>query len=239
MYVIENKKRVKNKVYTSTLLVEGYREGGKVRHKTISNLSSWPKELVKELKLLLKGGKVMSLEDLRYGQGKSCGGLIVIYEICERLGILKALGRTRKAQLSLLLIMGRILTQGSRLHLVSWSKDEAIEEVLKVKDFDEDDLYDTLDWLSDNQEKIEDKLFRHRKTGEISDIFLYDVTSSYLEGEKNELAAYGYPRDKVKGKKQIVIGLMMDKDGYPISVEVFKGNTQDPKTVLNQLKKLK
>ena len=239
MYVIENKKRVKNKVYTSTLLVEGYREGSKVRHKTISNLSSWPKELVKELKLLLKGGKVMSLEDLRYGQGKSCGGLIVIYEICERLGILKALGRTRKAQLSLLLIMGRILTQGSRLHLVSWSKDEAVEEVLKVKDFDEDDLYDTLDWLSDNQEKIEDKLFRHRKTGEISDIFLYDVTSSYLEGEKNELAAYGYPRDKVKGKKQIVIGLMMDKDGYPISVEVFKGNTQDPKTVLNQLKKLK
>lgn len=243
MYIMRNVKRIKNEVYTSTLLVKGYRENGKVKHKVISNLSSWPEELVEEFELLLKGNKVSDLnklERLKYSAGKSCGGIITIYDICRRLGILKALGNTKRARLAILLIMGKILTQGSRLYLVSWSKNQAIEEVLNIKQFDEDDLYDVLDWLSDNQERIEDKLFRYRnKEKEVSDIFLYDVTSSYLEGEKNELAAYGYNRDKKKGKKQIVIGLMLDKDGYPISIEVFKGNTQDPKTVLNQLKKLK
>lgn len=239
MYIVKNIKRVKDKIYTSTLLVEGYRENGKVRHRTKANLTSWPGELVEEFRLLLKGGKVTGLKNLRHSQGKSCGGIIVIHEICKRLGILKALGKSRQSRLSLLLIVGRILTRGSRLHLVSWSKDEAIEEVLGIKHFDEDDLYDTLDWLSKNQERIENSLFRHRNRKEVRDIFLYDVTSSYLEGDKNELAGYGYNRDKKKGKKQIVIGLLTDKEGYPVSVEVFKGNTQDPKTVLNQLKKLR
>lgn len=239
MYVVKNTKRIKNRVYTSTLLVEGYRKEGKVRHRTISNLSSWPKELVEEFKLLLKGGSITRLKDLRIKQGKSCGGLMVLYEICKRLGVLDALGRSSKGRLALLLIIGRILTQGSRLHLVSWSKDEAVEEVLGIKHFDEDSLYETLDWLSKNQGKIEDRLFRYRNKGELSDIFLYDVTSSYLEGKKNELGAYGYNRDKKKGKKQIVLGMMTDKDGYPVSIEVFKGNTPDPKTVGNQLKKLK
>ena len=240
MYIMRNKKVVGSKVYTSTLLVEGYREGKKVKHRTISNLSSWPNELVKEFELLLKGGKVTKLEDLRHGQGKSCGALIAIYEICKRLGILRAMGKSKKAQLAILLIMGRILTQGSRLHIVrSWVKDEAIEEILKIKYFNEDDLYESLDWLSENQEEIENKIFRYRNRDEIPDIFLYDVTSSYFEGMENELAEFGYNRDGKKGKKQIVIGLMTDKNGYPVSVEVFKGNTQDPKTVLSQLKKLK
>lgn len=195
MYVVKNTKRIKNKVYTSTLLVEGYRKEGKVRHRTISNLSSWPEELVEEFKLLLKGGSITRLKDLRLKQGKSCGGLIVLYEICKRLGVLEALGRSSKGRLALLLIIGRILTQGSRLHLVSWSKDEAVEEVLGIKHFDEDSLYETLDWLSKNQGKIEDRLFQYRNKGELSDIFLYDVTSSYLEGKKNELGAYGYNRE--------------------------------------------
>lgn len=240
MYVTRNKKVVGSKVYTSTLLVEGYREGKKVKHRTISNLSSWPKELVEEFELLLRGGKVTKLEDLRYGQGKSCGALIAIYEVCKRLGILRAMGKSKKAQLAILMIMGRILTQGSRFHLVrSWSKDEAIEEVLKIKYFDEDNLYGALSWLSENQTQIENKLFKYRNKGGVSDIFLYDVTSSYLEGMKNELAEFGYNRDGKRGKKQIVIGLMTDKNGYPVSIEVFKGNTQDPQTVLSQLRKLK
>jgi transposase len=239
MYIVENKKRVGNKEYTSTLLVEGYREDKKVKHRTISNLSSWPKGLVEAFRLLLKGGKVTTLKELRHSQGKSCGGLIVIYEICKRLGILRALSKSKKAMLAILLIIGRILTQGSRLHLVEWSKDQAVEEVLNIKYLDEDDLYETLDWLCDNQEKIEDKLFRLRNKKELEEVFLYDVTSTYFEGMENELSEYGYNRDRKKGKKQIVIGLMTDKEGYPVSIEVFKGNTQDPKTVLNQLKKLR
>lgn len=240
MYIQINTKRVGNKAYHSTLLLESKREGKKVKKRTIANLSSWNKELVEEFRLLLNGGKVTKLENLRHGQGKSCGALITIYEICKRLGILKAVGKSRKAQLTILLIMGRILTQGSRLHIVrSWAKDEAIEEVLNIKHFDEDDFYKTLDWLAENQEGIEDKIFKYRNRGEISDIFLYDVTSSYLEGTDNELAEFGHNRDGKRGKKQIVIGLMTDKEGYPVSVEVFKGNTQDPKTVFSQLRKLK
>lgn len=236
MYIVENKKRVGNKEYTSTLLVEGYREGKKVKHRTISNLSSWPKELVEDFRLLLKGGKVTTLKELGPKQGKSCGGIMVIYEIAKRLGLLKAFSKSKKASLALLLIMGRILTQGSRLHLVEWSKDQAIEEVLHLKSFTEDDLYETLDWLCNQQEKIEDELFRNRKGTE--EVFLYDVTSTYFEGLENEMAEYGYNRDGKRGKKQIVIGLMTDQEGYPVSIEVFKGHTQDAQTVLNQLQKL-
>lgn len=241
MYVVKNKKRVGNKKYASTLLVEGYREGGKVKHRTILNLSSWPEELVEEFKLLLKGGKVVKLENLKHKQGKSCGGLIVVHEICKRLGISKALGKSKNGILSILLIMGRILAQQkSMLYMAKqWSKDEAIEEVLDIKYFDEDDLYEALDWLSDNQERIENELFKYRGKEEIGEIFLYDVTSSYLEGDMNELADYGYNRDGKKGKKQIIIGLLTDKEGWPVSIEVFEGNTKDQKTVLSQLKKLR
>lgn len=130
MYIVKNVKRVKDKAYTSTLLVKGYRENDKVKHKVISHLSLWPEELIEELKLLLKennGGEFSNLnrlENLKYSTGKSYGS--IIYAICERLGILKALGNTKKARLAVLLIMGRILTQGSRLHLVSWSKNQAV-----------------------------------------------------------------------------------------------------------------
>ena len=240
MFIQEIKKKTKNKTYYSTLLLESYREGKKVRHRTISNLSRWPKNLIEEFKLLLKGGKVVMLEDLKKGQGKSCGALIVLYKLCKRLGILKALGDTKNAKLATVLIIARVFGISSRLYIAkSWAKDEAIEEVLKIKSFDEDDLYKTLEWLSINQEKIEERLFKHRHKDKIDEIFLYDVTSTYFEGMKNELAEWGYDRDGKKGKKQIVIGLLTDREGYPVSIEVFKGNTQDPKTVINQLKKLK
>ena len=110
-----------------------------MKHKVISNSSSWPEELIEESKLLLKGNRISNtsdlnrLENLKYSAGKSCGGIIVIYGICKRLGILKALGNTKKARLVALLIMGRILIQRSSLHLVSWSKNQAVEKVLKIK----------------------------------------------------------------------------------------------------------
>lgn len=245
MFIQRNKKRVMTKggerVYQSVLLVESYREGRKVRHRTISNLSSWPAGLVNEFELLLRGGKVTRLEDLRYEQGKSCGALIVINEICKRLGITKIIGNSRKGRLSIMMVMARVLAPSSRLHIVRvWSKDEAIEEVLDIKRFDEDDLYEAMKWLDKRQEEIEDKIFKYRRKGKKSeDIFLYDVTSTYFEGKCNEFAEFGYNRDGKRGKKQMIIGLMADIDGYPITIEVFKGNTQDPQTVLSQLRKLK
>ena len=238
MYIQRNKKNVHNKIYYSILLRHNYRENGKVKHKTISNLSSWPKELIDQFELLLKGGKVTKLKDLKHKQGKAYGAIKVILEIAKRLGVVKALGKTKQAILCLLMIMGRILTNGSRLYLCNWALDEAIEEVLKISKFDEENLYEALDWLCENQKKIEKKLFKLRKKEKTEELFLYDVTSTYLEGKKNELSDWGYNRDGKTGKKQIVIGLLTDKEGTPVSVEVFKGNTQDTQTVLPQLKKL-
>jgi len=103
--------------------------------------------------------------------------------------------------------------------------------------FDEDDLYANLDWLADNQAEIESRLFAQREAASAPDVFLYDVTSTYLEGEHNALAAFGYNRDRKSGKRQIVVGLLADADGRPLSIEVFKGDTSDVKTFSSQLNK--
>ena len=117
-----------------------------------------------------------------------------------------------------------------------------MKEILGIsEEFDEDDLYTALDWLGDNQEQIEYKLYKQyvSKHGKPPALVLYDVTSSYFEGDKNELSAYGYNRDKKKGKKQIVIGLLTSNTGEPLAVRVFKGNTTDCTTVSSQIAILK
>ena len=143
--------------------------------------------------------------------------------------------------LALWLVAARLIDQGSRLSAVRLATTHAACDVLGIeKGFNEDTLYGVLDWCCENQEAIEQKLFnfRVRSTG-VPRVYLYDVTSGYLEGQQNELAEYGYNRDGKKGKKQIVVGLLTDMEGYPLSVEVFKGNEQDTQTVSSQIRKLK
>jgi len=241
MYIQNVFKHTPKKSYKSVLLVENFREKGKVKHRVISNLSKWPEHVVIQLESLIKGKSVVNLEDFEYTQGKSCGGLIIANEIAKRVGITQALGNQRQGKLGLIQVIGRLLTQGSRLYIAKeWGKDYAIDEVFGTESFDEDDLYENLDWLSENQAAIETKIFQYRhKNTVLPEIYLYDVTSTYFEGTENELADYGYNRDGKKGKKQIVAGLLCDKKGYPVSIEVFEGNTNDTKTVSNQLLKLK
>lgn len=241
MYVQRIKRKRGDKVYTSTILAENYRENGKVKRRIITNLSKLPEEHIAQLQLIIKGHTVTSFEDMEHYQGKACGALITIKEIAKRLGIIKAIGTDRAGQLALFQIAARLITQRSRLYAAKdWQKDQAIEEVLGIEKVAKTELYDNLDWLSEHQDQIEEALFRRKhKDNQAVEVYLYDVTSSYVEGDKNELAEYGYNRDKKRGKKQIVIGLLCDKDGDPISAEVFQGNTQDPKTVANQLNKLK
>jgi len=118
---------------------------------------------------------------------------------------------------------------------VAWAKHQAVREVLGLDQFDEDDLYAALDWLTEHQARIEAELTPRAEGGAI---FLYDATSSYLEGQHNELAAPGYNRDGKKHKKQIVAGLLTDRTGEPVSVQVYEGNTSDPTTVGDQVRKL-
>ncbi len=241
MFIQRIYKKTKKKTYSSVVLMENYREDGKVKHRIISNLSKWPERLVAGLEKLIKGQEIKTVSDLKLSTGKSFGAILTVLEIAKRLGITQALGNSKQAKLAMFQIAGRIISHGSRNYLANeWIKGEAIEQILKPDSFTEDSLYDNLDWLSENQRSIENKIYKYRTKGKpVKNIFLYDVTSSYLEGDKNELAEYGYNRDKKKGKKQIVIGLLTDSDGYPLSVEVFKGNTGDTKTVSDQLEKLK
>lgn len=119
------------------------------------------------------------------------------------------------------------------------SETHALASILDLqKGFTEDHLYKNLKWLSENQSEIENKLFKKRNE-KSTNIFLYDVTSSYLEGTENELADWGYNRDGKKGKKQIVIGLLCDENGIPMSTQVFKGNTHDTSTFMDQIIKAK
>ena len=241
MFIQRINKKDKNKVYSSVVLMKNIREGKKIKHKIIANLSKFPKDLLDKFEGLIKGKKITDLSELNYKMGKSLGGIFVIKKIAERVGLSNALEKSHHAVLALIQICGRILTQSSRLYLATeWFKNQAIEEVFGISKFTEDHLYANLDWLCENQKEIEKQLFENRyKEKKVNQIFLYDVTSSYLEGTENELGAYGYNRDNKKGKKQIVAGLICDSDGYPISVEVFDGNTNDTKTVNNQLIKIK
>lgn len=238
MFIHKTTKKVGNKIHHSYLLSESYRENGKVKHRVISNLSRWPRHLIDAVSFALKGQPVARPLDLPRKAGKNFGGLFVLKEIAKTLQIEKILGSSRHGALAMLLVLGRILTQGSRRHLTFWKEGQAIQEVLGISSFDEDGLYETLDWLEKNQEKMEERWFRLRFENQKVQLFLYDVTSSYLEGEKNELAAYGYNRDGKKGKKQIVMGLLTTQDGVPVAVELFKGNTVDVTTVPNQIRKM-
>jgi transposase len=170
-------------------------------------------------------------------QGMSVGAVYALHKVASSLGIAQALGKSREANLALWQIYARIIAQGSRLSAVRLAAQHAICDILDLQSFHEDNLYENLDWLAENQAKIEDKLFFQNPSEEGSQLFLYDVTSSYTEGEVNAYADYGYNRDKKKGKKQIVIGLLTDVDGDPISVQVFKGNTSDSNTVADQVYK--
>lgn len=247
MYVQRTFKRVKDKTYTTILLMKSIRVGKKVDHKTIANITKWPPHIISALEFSLKGGKIEELKEIgeyQRKQGKSYGALKVIVEVARMLGIDESLGRNKKKILALIMIASQIISPRSRWYIANfWSKSQAIDEVFKKEvRFDEDDLYETLAWLSENQAKIEERIWKkrlkenHERT---KTIFLYDVTSTYVEGEKMALTDYGYPRGAVKGKKQIVIGLLTDKDGDPLVVEVFRGNTNDYKTVVNQLEKIK
>lgn len=238
MFVKRNKKRTKKKTYESVLLVEGFRNGDKVRHKTIANLTKMPPQLVAAIESAVGGEECETPTKRIHRAGRNFGGLFVLRQLAKRLGIEGALGNSILAKWALILVCGRILTQGSRRHLTFWQNTQALKEALKVDSFSTDNLYETLDWLDENQTKFERVLFEKNDAKKTGRMFLYDITSSYLEGQFNELAEFGYNRDGKKHKKQIVVGLLTDEEGCPVSVEVFPGNTSDSTTVPDQIAKL-
>ena len=244
MYVDTSRITRSGKTYTRHLLRESYRAHGKVLHRTIANVSHCSEAEIAALRLALRHKEHLehlgTIQDaITLQQGLSFGAVWTVYHVARRLGIEKALGTTRAGKLALWQVVARVIDQGSRLSAVRLAMSHAACDVLGLDTFDEETLYENLDWLARAQAAIEDRLFAQRaKTTPVS-LFLYDVTSSYLEGTHNALAAFGYNRDGKKGKLQIVIGLLCDEEGHPVSIEVFPGNTQDPHTLAAQVAKLK
>ena len=243
MHIDDQTYQRNGKTYRRALLRNSYRKNGKVYHDTIANLSKCNPEEIEVIKFALKNKKTLTKlkipgQKVETHQGMVVGAVWPLYQLSKRLGIEKALGRCMAAKLSLWMIISAVLGSVSRLSATRLAQSHAACDILRLDGFCEDDLYSALDWLSKNQQKIEDQLFKNRYKSKIPKLFLYDVTSSYFEGEKNELAEYGYNRDGKKGKKQIVIGLLTDDEGYPVACEVFQGNTKDNETFKNQVDKV-
>ncbi|MDG6026015.1 MAG: IS1634 family transposase [Candidatus Brocadia sp.] len=243
MHIVENKSKSGKKIYRSILLRESYREEGKVKKRTIANLSNCTPQEIKAIKLALSHKDDLSvlgtLSEVGLQEGLSVGASWSVYQVAKELGIEESLGKDFEGKLALWQVMARVIDQGSRLSAVRLAQVHAAGDVLDMKrGFDENDLYENLAWLSENQAKIERKLFEVRRGDKKPKLFLYDVTGSYLEGEWNHFGECGYNRDGKKGKKQIVIGMLCDEYGEPVSTEVFTGNTQDPKTFESQVKKV-
>jgi transposase len=225
------------------LLRESYYEKGKVKNRTIANLTHCSPVERDAIRLALKHkcnlselGTLKDSVDLE--QGKSIGAVWLVYEVARRLGIEKTLGSDRMGKLALWQVIARVIDQGSRLSAVRLAQENAACDILGIREgFNENHLYKNLSWLSDNQKKLEKRLFKKQTKHKKPELFLYDVTSSYFEGTNNKLSDWGYNRDKKKGTKQVVIGLLCDETGDPVSIEVFKGNTSDFTTFGSQIKK--
>jgi transposase len=177
-------------------------------------------------------------ESLELRQGPSIGAVWVLHSLARELKIAEVLGTGRQGKLALWQVMARVIDQGSRLSAVRLASYHGACDILDLEAFDEEDLYENLDWLSENQGRIEDQLFRKSYGESPPVLYLYDVTSSYLEGMTNAFGAFGYCRDGKRGKKQIVVGLLCDPLGQPLSIEVFSGDTQDLGTFGSQVRKV-
>ena len=221
------------------LLRESDREDGKVRTRTLANLTHWAPERIVAMERLVKGefddgsGEITS--------GEIFGVLFALKHLADHVGLTRVLGTAPAGQLNLFLVLARIAHGGSRLSAVRWAEQHTVADVLGLGPFDEDDLYAALDWLAGQQERIERELYQDyvKRQGQPPVLVLYDVTSSHFEGECNELSQDGYNRDGKKGKRPIVIGLLTADDGEPLAVRVFEGNTTDPSTVASQITLLK
>jgi len=224
----------------AVLLREGWREGKKTVKRTLANLTHWPAQKIEALRRLLRDETLVSPQELFTTQQTLPHGHVqAVLGIIRKLGLAAIIcaKRCRERDLVVAMITQRLLDPCSKLATTRAWHATTLAEELGVQEATEDDLYQAMDWLLARQERIEQKLAeRHLADG---CLVLYDVTSSYYEGRTCPLARFGHDRDGQKGRPIIVYGVMTDKEGCPISVQVYPGNTGDPKTVVDQVEKLR
>jgi hypothetical protein len=240
MHVVTNKVRRGDREYSSHLLRRSYREGGKVRKETLANLSHLPDEVIELIRGALAGRRYLDSEQVfAIERSLPAGHVQAALRMARRLELGRLLDRapSRARDLCLAMIVQQALRPGSKLQTARSLAQSTLGSELGVATADEDDLYAALDWLLERQARIEDRLAaRHLGDGEL---VLYDVSSSYFEGRTCPLAKLGYSRDGKRGTPQIVYGLLCDRPGRPLCVEVFTGELHDDKTLPVQVAKLK
>ncbi|MFN3326796.1 MAG: IS1634 family transposase [Bryobacteraceae bacterium] len=230
----------------AVLLRESFREGGKVHNRTLANLTHWPSEKIEALRQVLKGeftGTPVLQSAFDITRSLPHGHVAAVLATIHRLNLGTILDdhSSRERDLALALIASRILDPASKLatsrSLHPETCHHSLGESLALGALNEDDLYAAMDWLVVRQSRIEAALSRrHLNQGTL---VLYDLTSTYFEGHHCPLAKYGYSRDERRSNPQIVFGVLSNAEGCPVAVEVFEGNTSDPKTVAVQVQKLR
>jgi hypothetical protein len=229
----------------AVLLRESYREGGKVKTRTLANLSRWPEHKVDKLQQALKG--LPAAPDLAAAfeitRSLPHGHVAAVLGTARRLGIEELIdpAPSHRRDLVLAMLVAQVIAPGSKLAFARGLRTEtatsSLGQLLGVGGCDEDDLYAAMDWVLARKDTIESSLAaRHLANGTL---VLYDVSSAAFEGRTCPLGAIGHPRDGVKGRLQIVYGLLCTTAGIPITIEVFEGNTADPKTLAAQIEKVK
>jgi hypothetical protein len=240
MHVVTNTVRRGEREYSSTLLRRSYREDGKVKKETLANLSHLDAELIELIRGHLRGERFVGL-DAAFVTERSlpAGHVDAVLGMARKLGFVRLLDRepSRQRDLALALVCQRVICPESKLASARALGRSTLASELGVEGADQDDLYAAMDWLLARQERIEDRLARrHLANGEL---VLYDLSSSYFEGHTCVLAQLGYSRDGKRGTLQIVYGLLCDRHGRPVAVEVFEGSLHDDKTLPSQIDKLK
>ena len=229
----------------AVLLRESYREAGKVKTRTLANLTSWPEPKVEALSQVLKGlaPRVDLAEAFQITRSLQHGHVAAVLGSAARLGIAELIDPvgSRNRDLVLAMLTAQVIAPGSKLATARGLRREtatsSLGPVLGLEGADEDDLYAAMDWVLKRQEAIESRLAaRHLTEGTL---VLYDVSSAAFEGRSCPIAKIGHARDGVKGRLQIVYGLLCTTGGAPVAIEVFEGNTADPKTLAAQIAKLK
>jgi hypothetical protein len=223
----------------AVLLRESYREDGKVKKRTLANLSALPLEMVEPMRKLIRGDNLVptdaAFEILR---SLPHGHVAAVTAQAKQLGFPKLLGPAcPERDVALGLIVARVCRPGSKLATTRWWQDTTLATDLGVADATTDDVYRAMDWLVDRQDRVEAQLAKRHLTP--GGMVLVDLSGSYVEGRHNELAARGYSRDGKKGKAQITYGLVTDQAGRPVAVEVFPGNTADPTSFIATVDKIR
>jgi len=227
------------------LLRESYRQGGKVKNRTLANLSHWPEPKVDALAQTLKGlpPKLDLSQAFEITRSLPHGHVAAVLGTARRLGVEELIDATpsRTRDLVTAMLVAQVIDPGSKLAVARGLRAEtatsSLGRLLGVASCDEDDLYAAMDWVLERKEVIENALAaRHLVNGTL---VLYDVSSAAFEGRTCPLGAIGHPRDGVKGRLQIVYGLLCSPAGIPIAIEVFEGNTADPNTLAAQITKIK